>query len=185
MFCFKKLTAFGYADITLTLDNSILSDDRSILRLSFARFTRRYWEHHSYFLVLPLVICLNSGGSLASREIIGVICVVFGNRNRSIWSHVIVKKIGWYCWLNNNNQISNDLAHHRKLFNPQLTLSLIAIKSKDIRVQEHQSYSYAGKHRIDLIVVHKQSLSSTNPSTRHADQEIWTNATWSINLNDI
>jgi hypothetical protein len=184
MFCFKKLTAFGYADITLTLDNSILSDDRSILRLSFARFTRRYWEHHSYFLVLPLVICLNSGGSLASREIIGVICVVFGNRNRSIWSHCEKDRL-LLLHKETNKQWSNNLAHHRKLFNPQLTLSLTVIKSKNIRVQEHQSYSYAGKHRIDLIVVHKQSLSSTNPSTRHADQEIWTNATWSINLNDI
>lgn len=108
MFCFKKLTAFGYADITLTLDNSILSDDRSILRLSFARFTRRYWEHHSYFLVLPLVICLNSGGSLASREII---CVYHRNDNPS--DHCKSEEIGRYYiyrW--------SILTNHRKLFNP-------------------------------------------------------------------
>jgi hypothetical protein len=109
MFCFKKLTAFGYADITLTLDNSILSDDRSILRLSFARFTRRYWEHHSYFLVLPLVICLNSGGSLASREII---CVYHG-----MIIHLITSKseeIGRFIRINRWSILTN----HRKLFNP-------------------------------------------------------------------
>ena len=76
MSCFKELTALGHADVASTLDNSAPPDDRPILRLSSARFTRRYWEHHGYCLVLPLVICLNSGGSLASREII---CVVVEN----------------------------------------------------------------------------------------------------------
>jgi hypothetical protein len=40
--CFKGLTALGHADVASTLDNSAPSDDRPILRLSFARFTRRY-----------------------------------------------------------------------------------------------------------------------------------------------
>jgi hypothetical protein len=42
MSCFKELTALGHADVASTLDNSAPPDDRPILRLSSARFTRRY-----------------------------------------------------------------------------------------------------------------------------------------------
>jgi hypothetical protein len=153
MFCFKKLTAFGYADITLTLDNSILSDDRSILRLSFARFTRRYWEHHSYFLVLPLVICLNSGGSLASREIICVfmhLCVY----KITIWSLDVRRSVGIILLVVEEVIITNGhfLTNHWKLFDPTTyTFSYIHDKTVDSSIKD-QSFSYAGKHRIDLIV---------------------------------
>ena len=48
------------------------SPDRSltIFSLSSSRFTRRYWGNRCYFLFLPLIICLNSGGSLASLEVL-------------------------------------------------------------------------------------------------------------------
>ena len=51
------------------------------------------------------------------------------------------------------------LTEHRKLFNPQLTLSLTWI-DKIVYRTSHQSDSYAGKHRINFIVIHKaRSLS--------------------------
>ena len=40
-----------------------------IFNLGFSRFTRRYWGNRSFFLFLPLIICLNSGGLLAPIEI--------------------------------------------------------------------------------------------------------------------
>ena len=150
MFCFKKLTAFGYADITLTLDNSILSDDRSILRLSFARFTRRYWEHHSYFLVLPLVICLNSGGSLASREIICVFCYVWSNKNPS--DHCKSEEIGRFIDINRWSILTN----HRKLFNPHTWITFNRQQyNKLFRSKSNKQHSYAGTHRIKQYCVTK------------------------------
>lgn len=150
MFCFKKLTAFGYADITLTLDNSILSDDRSILRLSFARFTRRYWEHHSYFLVLPLVICLNSGGSLASREIICVFVSFWVTK--SIWSLVKSEEIGQFEFL--CSDWWSILTKHRKLFNPLLE-NLNKHQTNLFRSKSYKQHSYAGTHRIKQYCVTK------------------------------
>jgi hypothetical protein len=40
-----------------------------ILNLSSSIFTRRYWWNHCCFLFLPLIICLNSGGSLLLSEV--------------------------------------------------------------------------------------------------------------------
>jgi len=37
-----------------------------ITNLSFSLFTRSYWGYHCYFLFLPLLICLSSGGDLAN-----------------------------------------------------------------------------------------------------------------------
>lgn len=40
-----------------------------IQTLSSSIFTHHYWWNHCYFLLLPLLICLNSGGSLLSTEV--------------------------------------------------------------------------------------------------------------------
>jgi len=50
--------------------NSIRWYAELIFKLGFFRFTRRYWGNRSYFLFLPLIICLNSGGFLTPIEII-------------------------------------------------------------------------------------------------------------------
>jgi len=67
--CFKRLQSRSHADYTSQLYNSIQPLGWPIFNLSSARFTRRYWGHHCYCLVLPLVICLNSGGNPTSDQI--------------------------------------------------------------------------------------------------------------------
>ena len=42
---------------------------RQISNLSFCRFTRRYWGNPCWFLFLPLLICLSSGGILTWSEV--------------------------------------------------------------------------------------------------------------------
>ena len=50
--------------------NSVDQESLQILRLSFSLFIRHYWENHSYFLFLRLLICLNSAGSLTWFEVV-------------------------------------------------------------------------------------------------------------------
>lgn len=140
--CFKGLTALGHADVASTLDNSAPPDSRPILRLSFARFTRRYWEHHGYCLVLPLVICLNSGGSPASREIINVriVCRNTIFRPTTINTHTIkcvcvhrctVRFIGF---LSPINRGSIPICGKRELFNSTLSTRPCSLHNTSLNV---------------------------------------------------